>query len=643
MNNEIALVGNPNCGKTTLFNVLTGTYQKVGNWTGVTIDKKQGVYKKDKTIKIVDLPGLYSLRSTAIDEKLSIDYLLKSPPKLIINVVDGTNLERNLLLTLELLTLKIPVVVAVNFFDQLEVNNIKLNVKELSSILNLPVIPISALKNKNLDLLMDLAKSHSLIPKTPDLTTFIGQTLTQKRFLYIESIIDRVISKKQTKAEKITQNIDKIILSKHLGIPIFFLVMTLVYFLSNKIGGFFGGYFVAFFDNVKYSTAKFLQEKCVSQWLISLCCDAIISSIGGITSFLPQILILFALLAIIEESGYSSRIAFLLDRFFRSFGLSGKSILPLTVSCGCTVTGLMATRTIERIDERKMTIFLVPFMPCGAKTAVFAWFSHAFFNGNALVSASLYFLGIICVGVFGRLLKKFKAFNTDEGSFLMEMPVLRTPSIKDVFFVLKEKVKEFVTKAGLIVFAVSVFLWLLKSVGTSGYVGDNIERSFLFSVGNALKYIFYPIGVKGWEASVALIAGAFAKEAVVESLNLLSNDINTIFSAKYSVYAFMAFILLSPPCVASLATAKQELGGFKPFILMVVFQFFVAYAVALLINSIGFVICNFLGLLLSIIIAIIILIITIFAIKKLKKCNCTDCGGCKKGRNKCQKARHFTI
>lgn len=642
MSYNIALVGNPNCGKTTLFNSLTGTHQKVGNWTGVTTERKIGEYKKDKSVKIIDLPGLYSLSASAVDEREAFNFLTKNKPDAIINVIDGTNLERNLYLTLELCSLGLPLVIAVNMCDELEKNSLKFNGEKLSQTFGVPVILVSALKNKNIDKLIKMALNNAKKPQIEGYKSHISKGIAEEKYKFIENLSSKVIVRKQTRAEHITQKVDTILLNRFAGIPIFFAVMFTVYFLSMKIGGFLGGYLTLGFDNLSEICAIKLNALGVSEWIVSLISDAIIGSLGGVTSFLPQILILFALMAIIEESGYAARIAFLMDRFFRIFGLGGKSLLPMIVSCGCTVTGIMTTRTIERASERRMTIFLSPFMPCGAKTAVFAWFASVFFDGSAFVAASMYFLGIICVGVFGAILKNFKPFRENDGDFIMEIPTLRIPSIKDVFFVLVEKVKEFITKAGLIVFCVSVFLWLLKSVGTSGYVAGDIEKSFLFDIGSLLKYIFYPLGVSGWEASVALIAGSFAKEAIVETLNLIATDVNTIFANTYSAYAFMAFVLLSPPCVASLAAAKQELGGLRWFVFMIVFQILSAYSVAIIINAIGNIITYHKGLLLSLILAIIITLAIVFAIKKIKNTKCCVCKGCKGGR-KCQKVERFTI
>ncbi len=639
MNKVIALIGNPNSGKTTLFNSLTGSNQKVGNWTGVTVEKKESHYKKGKQVKIVDLPGLYSLKGKSVDQKTTFDYLTKNKPDAIINVVDGTNLERNLFLTLELCSLDIPVVVAVNMSDELEKNGVKLDEQKLSKLLNLPIVLISALKNINIDKVVDVAKN--LKTKQQANHQYLNAT---KSYDFISEILGEVLVKAPLKSEIITLKVDNILMHKRMGLPIFFFIMTTVYFLSMKIGGFIGEYIVMFFENVGvFLTKKFIELK-VPEWIISLSCDAIINSIGGILSFLPQILILFSLIALIEESGYSSRIAFLFDRLFRSFGLSGKSFLPMIVSCGCTVTGLLSSRIIEGTNERRMTVFLSPFIPCGAKTAVFAYFSSRLFGGNALVATSMYFLGIICVGIFGSILKRFKAFKKNEDFFLLEMPTLRLPRLKDILAVILEKVKEFITRAGLIVFSVSVFLWLFKSVGISGYVGDNVENSFLFFIGDKLKYLFYPLGFFDWHLSVSIISGMFAKEAVIESLSLLSGDINSLFYNGFTAYAFMAFILLSPPCIASLATAKQELGSNKWFIFMLLFQTLVAYIVSLIINLMGLLIEWFGGLILSLIIVIIIILSLILSIKKLKNSKCKLCGHNCRGDVKClKKGKPYTI
>ena len=641
MNDLIALVGNPNSGKTSLFNCLTGAHQRVGNWTGVTVEAKEGRYKKDKSIKLVDLPGIYSLKSKAEDETIAYNYLTKTPPKAIINVVDGTNLERNLYLTIELCLLKIPMVIAINFCDKLEKNGVMINLKELSLLFGVPVVFVSAVKNLNIDKLMQLSCKTKNLPNYPKINEYNGENFSNKKFNFINENLKRIIKQKQTE-KQVSQRIDDFLLNKYIGIPIFFLIMLFVYFLSINFGGILGSVIFKGIDVIRVDLSTILLSKGVEEWIVSLSCDAVISSIGGVLSFLPQILVLFSLMAVIEESGYASRVSFLLDRFFRTFGLSGKSVLPMIVSCGCNVTGIMATRTIEGESERRMTLFLSPFMPCGAKTAVFGWFSSVFFGGSALIATSMYFVGIVCVGVFGAILRRFKAFKTKGGVFIMEMPSLKLPSIKNVYFVLFEKVKEFFTKAGLIVFCVSVFLWLFKSVGVSGYVGENVEKSFLFAVANSIKFIFYPLGFGTWQSSVAVISGSFAKEAVVETLSMLCNDVNVAFSSKFSVYAFMAFILLSPPCTASLATAYKELNSKKLFVLMLVFQTGVAYIVALIINVLGILINGDIHLTLSFGIVILIVLGVYFAILRLKSKGCSLCSKCKKGE-KCKKEKRFTI
>lgn len=634
---SIALIGNPNCGKTTLFNTLTGTYQKTGNWTGVTTESKEGVYKKDKSIKIIDLPGLYSLNTFSKDESVVLDYLKNTPPDVVINIVDGTNLERNLYLTCELSRLNIPTIIAINMADELEKNNVKLNENVLSKLSGVPVIRISALKNINISKLIELAKEANKPIRIEKAFNDYKQI-----YSFIEQNISEIVTKKQTRSEKFTQKADNILLHRMLGLPIFFCVITLVYFLSSKIGGFFGSHVATVFNDITNQVDYYLSIYGVPSFLINLVCDAIIKGVGTVSSFLPQIMILFALLAVIEESGYASRIAFLLDRIFKSFGLSGKSIIPLTVSCGCTVTGLMSTRTIENISERRMTVFLSPFMPCGAKTAVFGWFASVFFGGSALVATSAYFLSITCTVLFGALLKRFNAFKVGSGSFILEIPTLRAPSIKDVAFVLWEKFKDFTVKAGTIVFLVSVALWILENVGIGGYTNGKVEQSFLYLIGNTLRYVFIPLGFGSWQASVSVLSGIFAKEAVVETISLICTDPTTLFSSSFSVYAFMAFVLLSPPCMASIITAKRELVSNKWLIGMLLFHFITAYTVAFIINVLGILLQSSIGLILSLIIGIIIIIVCAFCVKCMKSKSCANCNACKKGEL-CQSIKkHFT-
>lgn len=635
MNRTIALLGNPNAGKTTLFNALTGTYQKTGNWTGVTTEKKIGEYRKDKRVKIIDLPGLYSLSTFGDDEKAVKDFLTSTPPMAIINIVDGTNLERNLYLTSQLIELKIPVVIAVNMMDDLEKNGIKLNVEKLSETFGVPVVLVSALKNKNVDKLMETVVRLKSLPKDLRSLRLIGNT-TNERYEFIERNVKKIIQKKQTKAERFTQKADDVLTHKIWGFPIFFAVMTIVYVLSIRLGGQIGSSIAVAFERLSDFSDAFLSKNAVPEWLNSLTTDAIIKGMGTVASFLPQVLILFSLLAVIEESGYASRIAFILDRFFRSFGLGGKSLIPITLACGCTVTGLMSTRTIEDKTEKRMTIFLAPFMPCGAKTAVFGWVSYEFFGGSALIASSMYFLGMLCIAIFGKVLKKFKAFSMQNGAFILEIPTLRRLSVKDIIYTLWEKTKDFTAKAGAIVFLVTVGIWFLQNFGFSGYTYGAIQSSFLYIVGNALKFLFYPLGFGSWQTTVATLSSFLAKEAVVESLKMVSSDPCSLFYNGFTVYAFMSFVLLSPPCVASISTAKRELKSNKWVLFMLCFQFSCAYIVAFIINGVGLIISLSTNLILTSILVIIILSLTVLAVIKLKKTKCTACSACAKG-SKCIK------
>ncbi len=604
---KIALVGNPNCGKTTLFNNLTDSYQKTGNWTGVTVEAKKSKYKNDLSVEIVDLPGIYSLDATSLDEKAVIKYLKDTPPDVIINVLDGTNLERNLYLTLELSLLNIPTIIAVNMCDELDKNNIKIDLQAFEKFFNAKIVLISAQKGINVDKLINtiLKDKQGLKPlKTPlDIKTLDAK----RRYDFIEQVSSKIIFVGNKKSRQISQKIDAVIMHKYFSIPIFFCILTIIYYLSIRIGGVVGERVLIAFNNFSYYSKFLLYEKSVNVVVIDLLCDAIIGGLGAIFSLLPQVLILFALLCVVEQSGYASRIAFIFDRFFSAIGLNGKSIIPMMVSCGCTVSGVVATRTIEKDSERFATIFLTPFMPCGAKMAVFGYFSYTVFNGNALIATSMYFVSVLCVAIFGKILYKLKLLGGNDGTFVLEMPNLKVPSLKEIYCVLIEKTKDFLIKVGFIVFVLSVVLWVLKSFGFSGYVGAQVEKSFLFSIGNIIKPLFYPLGFGSWQASVGILCGVFAKEGIVETLHVLTSSPASLFNNQFSAYAFMTFILLSPPCMASLITAKRELNNKKLFVSLILFEFLSAYLVSFIINFIGIIIDKPLGLILFVLIGIMVL------------------------------------
>lgn len=628
---KICLIGNPNCGKTTIFNKLTGTYQKVGNWSGVTVEKKQGLYIHDKDVEITDLPGLYSLTPRSDDERAVLNYLSQEKPDCIINVIDGTNLERNLYLTCSLYKLGIPVIIAVNFIDDLRKNGIKVNVNNIEKVFNVPIITVSGLKNENLDKMIKLAISNKKIISRPNLTPYE----------FIEKNVNDFISSKITKSQRITEKLDNIILNKYLAIPIFVLVIFIVYFLSIKLGGILSEKIKTFFDIFSINTKNSLTKLNAKPWVISLLIDAVLKGFSTVISFLPQVLILFLLLTIIEESGYASRIAFITDKILSNVGLSGKSFIPMMLCSGCTVTGLMATKTVESTAEKRTAIILLPFIPCGAKTAVFGWLSGVMFNGNVLIATSTYFLGLACIVVFGKILKKYKFISHDDGLFVMEMPTYRLPVIKNVAYVLWEKVKDFTFKTGTIIFAVSVMLWFLSNFGFSGFITTDKTQSFMYYLGNGIKFIFYPLGFASVETSIAILSSFMAKEAVIETLGYLSSNVPSLFNNGFTAYAFMTFVLLSPPCVASVLTAHKLLNSKKYTIFMLLFQFITAYVVSFIINLLGIII-NLVGNLQFFIIFVIIITLAIkITAKTFKSCGngCVNC----KGKNICRKkSKHST-
>lgn len=617
---RICLIGNPNSGKTTLFNALTGSRQRVGNFAGVTVECKEGKYKGNRDITIIDLPGHYSLYAVTEDERAVVKYLKTNPPDAIINVVDGTRLERSLLLTGELASLNIPIVIAVNMCDELSASGVTLDAKALSTITGVPVVKISAKKNINLKRLMTVVTTAAKIPS--------GELFSESDHRYYssaEKLLKGVIAQKQTNAQKLTERLDKLLMHRVWGIPIFVCVIVLVYFLSFKLGGGAGKRIGEWFNWISREVKPALINAGAAEWAADLVANAVVRGVGTVISFLPQILVLFLLLAIIEESGYAARMVFNTDRIFRFFGLGGKSMLPMLLSCGCAVTGIMSTRIIESESERRATIFVSPFMPCGAKAAVFGWFSYEYFGGNALVAASLYFLGIACAAAGSKILTMFSRGHN--GLFVLEIPTFRMPGIKDVLRVLINKTTDFLKRAGTVIFAVSVVLWLLMNVGRCGYAAGSAQNSFLYDIGGVLKYLFMPLGFGTPQAAVAVMSGFLAKEAVIETLAVCADNVGQVFESGYAAYSFMAFILLSPPCVSAIATAARELGGAKPTFYMLAFQTAFAYSVSLIINFIGILSQRFSHLLLSAGIGIIIFIAVVTAIIKSGRCN-RKCAGC---------------
>lgn len=653
---KIALAGNPNSGKTTLFNNLTGSRQRVGNWSGVTVEKKEGPLKGTNDVTIQDLPGIYSLSPYSLEEVVSRNYLVNEKPDAILNIIDGTNIERNLYLTTQLLELGIPVVVAVNMIDLVERNGDKIDLNRLSQELGCPVMAVSALKGKGTKEVaakaIEVAKKHQVapIPEIYDKTVMsalskieselqmqiddsmvrwysvkvferderideflkltdekktkiepiikkVEETLdddaesiiTSQRYDYIGTIVQHSVKKKGSKHElSVSDKIDKIVTNRILALPIFILVMYVVYTIamggtSISIGTIgtdwandvlFGEIVPNFFDGILTS----LQ---VNDVLYGLIMDGIIGGVGAVLGFVPQILVLFLLLSIMEDVGYMSRVAFIMDRIFRRFGLSGKSFIPMLVATGCGVPGIMASRTIEQDRDRKMTIMTTGFIPCGAKMPIIGLFAGAVFGGSSLVATSAFVIGIAAVIISGIILKKFKAFAGEPAPFVMELPAYHLPSAGNVLRATWERGWSFIKRAGTVILLSSIILWFLQGFGFTdgqfGMVEDN-NTSLLANIGNAIAWIFAPIGWVGdmaWKSTVATITGLIAKEEVVNTFGVLynfsevsekGNEIWTLIAQDFTpiaAYSFMIFNLLCAPCFAAMGTIRREMNNTK--------------------------------------------------------------------------------
>ena len=673
---KIALAGNPNSGKTTLFNNLTGSRQRVGNWPGVTVEKKEGPLKGTNDVTIQDLPGIYSLSPYSLEEVVSRNYLVNEKPDAILNIIDGTNIERNLYLTTQLLELGIPVVVAVNMIDLVERNGDKIDLNRLSQELGCPVMAVSALKGKGTKEVaakaIEVAKKHQVapIPEIYDKTVmsallkieselqmqiddsmvrwysvkvferderideFLKLTdekkakiepiikkveetmdddaesiITSQRYDYIGTIVQHSVKKKGSKHElSVSDKIDKIVTNRILALPIFILVMYVVYTIamggtSISIGTIgtdwandvlFGEIVPNFFEGILTS----LQ---VNDVLYGLIMDGIIGGVGAVLGFVPQILVLFLLLSIMEDVGYMSRVAFIMDRIFRRFGLSGKSFIPMLVATGCGVPGIMASRTIEQDRDRKMTIMTTGFIPCGAKMPIIGLFAGAVFGGSSLVATSAFVIGIAAVIISGIILKKFKAFAGEPAPFVMELPAYHLPSPGNVLRATWERGWSFIKRAGTVILLSSIILWFLQGFGFTdgqfGMVEDN-NTSLLANIGNAIAWIFAPIGWVGdmaWKATVATFTGLIAKEEVVNTFGVLynfsevseeGNEIWTLIAQDFTpiaAYSFMIFNLLCAPCFAAMGAIRREMNNTKWTMAAIGYMCLFAYVSALIV------------------------------------------------------------
>ena len=668
MSIRIAIAGNPNCGKTTLFNELTGSNQYVGNWAGVTVEKKDGILKGHKDVIIHDLPGIYSLSPYTLEEKVARNYLVNEQPDVILNIIDGTNLERNLYLSTQLIEIGLPVVMAVNMMDLVKKSGDKIDIKKMGEELGCEVVEISALQGKGCkeaaERAIEAAKSgrkhclpsvftgsveHAIAhieesihdkvdkefvrwyaikvferdhdatdalqldPKTlAHLDTHIKDCedemdddsesiIINQRYSYIGRIISSVLTKKHDcHAMTVSDKIDRVVTNRILALPIFFAIMTFVYYISVTTIGtwatdwtndvFFGEY-------VNDAAAGLMEAIAAPDWLESLVVDGIIGGVGTVLGFVPQIVLIFFFLALLEDSGYMARVAFIMDRIFRKFGLSGKSFIPILVGSGCGVPAVMATRTIEDQRDRRMTIMLCTFIPCSAKAVIISMITSTFFPDSVLMAPAMYFLGIAVIVLAGIALKKTSAFAGDPAPFVMELPAYHIPAMKGVIRHMWDRAKGFIIKAGTIIFAACVIIWFFSAFNASMEMVD-IEDSMLAAFGGAISWIFAPVGLGDWKGAVAVISAEMAKENAIGTLAVLNGvaadaedmelmaGIAGMFT-PIAAFSFMILNLFDPPCVVAMATIAREMGDRKWAALAIGFQIMLGYGMAFVAYNIG--------------------------------------------------------
>ena len=714
MSIKIALAGNPNCGKTTLFNDLTGSNQYVGNWPGVTVEKKDGRLKGQKDVVIQDLPGIYSLSPYTLEEVVARGYLVNEKPDAILNIIDGTNIERNLYLTTQLIELGIPVVMAVNMIDLVRKNGDKIDLKKLSAELGCQAVEISALKGegsmKAAEMAVAAAKSgkagelphvftgsvehaiahieESIQGKVDDrflrwyavklferddkvqqelkldkaLVDHIDQhiadcekemdddaesIITNQRYAYINTVVEKAVRKK-ARVEHLTvsDKIDQVVTNRIFALPIFALIMFLMYALSMGTsiadGGISIGSFatdwtndVLFGEIVPNALGGFLESVGVADWLYGLIMDGIVAGVGAVLGFVPQMLVLFFLLSILEDIGYMARVAFIMDRIFRKFGLSGKSFIPMLVGTGCGVPGVMASRTIENERDRRMTIMTTCFIPCGAKMPIIGLFAGALFGGSSLVAVSAYFIGFAAIIISGIILKKTKLFAGDPAPFVMELPAYHVPAWGNVLRATWERGWSFIKRAGTVILASTIVLWFLQGFGFEDGVFGMVEdqdNSILAAVASAIAWIFAPQGFGNWRATVASISGLIAKENVVGTLGVLyhfggelsengdeiwgevANDYTAI-----SAYSFMIFNLLCAPCFAAMGAIKREMNNGKWTAIAIGYMCLLAYCASLVVYQIGGLITGEVGFNIFTIVAVAIIVFTIYMLVRPNK------------------------
>lgn len=639
---KIALAGNPNCGKTMLFNALTGSNQYVGNWAGVTVEAKEGKLRGAEDVVIADLPGIYSLSPYTPEEVVARNYLINEEPNIILNIIDGTNLERNLYLTTQLCEIGIPVVMAINMIDVVRKNGDFINLEEISEHFGCVCFEISALKGtgikKCIDKAVAMARTNTGIPPVhhsfddrveaaihlissmlpdgtdmvhkryfatkiferdelvakdfPDFDSVIADVeqlygdssdgiIADQRYKYITNCIDECRTK--SGAATATEKIDRIITNKYLSLPIFALIMFGVYYISvTTVGGWLSELITEniFSDNgLPLLVSELLARINCAPWLTSLIVEGIIGGVGAVLSFVPQIFVLFVFLSFLEDCGYMSRIAFIMDKLFRKFGLSGKSFIPILVGTGCGVPGIMASRTIESEKERRMTIITTTFIPCGAKLPVIALIASAFFGKAWWVAPSAYFVGIFAIISSGIMLKKTKIFRGEPAPFVMELPSYHMPTVKSVFRATWDRTVSYIKKAGTIILLASIAVWFLSSFGFYGGkfgMVMGMDNSILAYIGSFIQNLFKPLGFGTWQASVATILGLMAKEEIVGVFGVLYSDFSTAFTPLEG-YSFLIFNLLCAPCVAAMGAIRREMSSAKWTAFAIFYQCLFAY------------------------------------------------------------------
>ncbi|MGV3024103.1 ferrous iron transport protein B [Clostridium thermobutyricum] len=580
----VALLGNPNVGKTTLFNALTGSNQYVGNWPGVTVEKKEGYFKD---IKIVDLPGIYAMDTFSNEEIVSKEFLLRDDVDVILNIVDGSKLDRNLYLTTQLKKFNKPIILAVNMIDVLESNGFEIDFEKLSSEMDVTVVPISAAKKSGLKELTDIIENkkweNSISNERFDFKS------EKEAYKFIENTLKKSINKSASIKKPISEKLDKFILHPILAFPIFIVAIALMFQLtfawvgqpiSDWLDGLLNDSLIPYLSHLLSGT---------SPWFSSLLVDGIVAGVGSIIVLLPVILTLFACITFLEESGYMARVAFLMDKIMRKMGLSGKAFIPLIIGFGCNVPAIMSARTLESEKDRKLTALLVPLMSCNARLAIYSVFVSIFFKEHqGLIVASLYFLSVFIAFILGVIFKK-TLFKKQEEPFIIELPSYSMPQLSSIALQVWEKCKSFLKKAGTLIFAMSVLIWFLSNFNASGMAAD-VNSSFLAQIGQFISPIFAPLGFGNWQSAVSLLSGLLAKESVISTMQIVyAGDLNTVlptFFTAVSAYSFLVFVLLYVPCISTIGAMKKEYGA-KLTTFSFVFQTTLAWVVSLIVFGIG--------------------------------------------------------